>query len=167
MNIEIKDSEYCSIIDDILEDEFFNKLKEIEHHGVSRFDHSLKVSYYSYKVSKLLGLDYEKTARAGLLHDFFLSDEDRSLSDRFISTFNHSKKAVFNATEHFNVCDKEVDIIKSHMFPASLSIPKYAESWIVNLTDKYVAMNEFSEKFGYRLSYATNLMLLVFINYIR
>lgn len=167
MNIEINDSNFYNIVNDILEDEIFCQLKEIEHHGVNRFDHSLKVSYYSYKISRKLGLDCEKTARAGLLHDFFLSDNNRSFGQRFISTFNHSTKAVFNASEHFNVCTKEKDIIKSHMFPAGLYIPKYAESWIVNFVDKYIAINEFSDKLGYRLSYTTNLLVLMFINYIR
>lgn len=36
---------------------------------------AIKVSYRAYKTAKKLNLDYIKTARAGLLHDFYL-DED-------------------------------------------------------------------------------------------
>ena len=34
--------------------EDFQKLEEIEHHGITRYEHSLKVSYYAYKISKFL-----------------------------------------------------------------------------------------------------------------
>ena len=51
------DIEYNNIVQNILENEEFNKIKKIEHHGISRFDHSLKVSYYAYRVAKFLKLD--------------------------------------------------------------------------------------------------------------
>ena len=77
------DREYRQIVYHILVNEEFHKIKSIEHHGVTRYDHSLKVSYYSYKIAKFLHLDYEETARGGLLHDFFLSNEKRSSKERF------------------------------------------------------------------------------------
>ena len=66
--------DYTILVEDILENEEFNKLDTIEHHGTSRLKHSKRVSYYSYKVCKSLHLDYIAAARAGLLHDFFFSD---------------------------------------------------------------------------------------------
>ena len=73
MNYEEKydDRQYLSIVGDILEDEKFAEMKEIIHHGLDRMGHSLRVSYYSYKISRILGLDYESAARGGLLHDFY------------------------------------------------------------------------------------------------
>ena len=56
-----------NIVGNILDNEEFNQIKRIEHHGTTRFEHSVRVSYYSYKISKLLHLDYVETARAGLL----------------------------------------------------------------------------------------------------
>lgn len=162
-----KDIEYREIVNHILNDEKFNEIKKIEHHGISRFDHSLKVSYYSYKISKFLKLDSEEVARGGLLHDFFLSDEDRTMKDRFISTFVHPKKAVINAEKEFSISDKERDIIRTHMFPVNLSLPKYTESWLVNVVDKCVGFNEFCHKFGYRIAYGINVYLLFVINIIR
>ena len=50
------------------------KMSEITHHGLDRKSHSIRVSYYSYKISKALGLDYKSTARAGLIHDFFFEN---------------------------------------------------------------------------------------------
>lgn len=158
------DNEYTNIVGHILDSEEFNKIRDIEHHGISRFDHSLKVSYYSYKVAKALKLDYYDVARAGLLHDFFLSDDERTLKDRFLSTFVHPKKAEQNADQIFGINDREADIIRTHMFPVNLAVPRYAESWVVNFVDKVVGTYEFSKKFGYKLSYAANLYLIFLFN---
>ena len=68
------DGEYNQIVYDILNNEEFKKLKNIEHHGMTRYDHSLRVSYYSYVLAKKIGLDYVLVSRAGLLHDFFFND---------------------------------------------------------------------------------------------
>lgn len=155
-----KDEKYLNLVDNILNNDEFNKIKSIEHHGTTRFDHSMRVSYYSYKISKFLHLDYIETARAGLLHDFFLSDEDRNVKDRFVSTFVHPKEAVDNSIRVFGVNEKELDIIRTHMFPINISIPKYAESWIVSLVDKVIGTYEFSKKFGY----IANIYLLFLLN---
>jgi len=166
MKLSDKDRTYNSIVNDILNNEEFNKIKSIEHHGVSRFDHSVKVSYFSYKLAKILGLNYEEVARAGLLHDFFLND-NQTTKEKITSTFVHPKKAMKNAVDHFNVNEKEQDIIKSHMFPLNASVPKYAESWVVNVIDKVVGTYEFTKKFGYKLVYVANLYVLFFMNVIK
>ena len=165
MNIDINnDKEYANIISHILSNDEFSKIKKIEHHGTTRYMHSLRVSYYSYKIAKLLHLSYEETARAGLLHDFFLSDVNRTSLDRFISTFTHPKKAVEHTSEYFDITDKEADIIQAHMFPFYVTLPKYAESWIVNTVDKIVGALEFSKKFSYKFNYAGNIAVLFLIN---
>lgn len=166
MNINKLDKEYLEIVDYILNDEEFLKLKKCEHHGISRFDHSLKVSYKAYKFAKKNGLDYKAVAVGGLLHDFFI-EENVGLKDKFLSMINHSLKAEINALEKFNVSPKEADIIRSHMFPINTIVPKYKESWIVSLYDKKVALGEFSFKLGYKLRYASNLTFLLLFNLIK
>lgn len=165
--MEIQDVEYLELVKNILSNEEFDRLKEIEHHGTTRFCHSLKVSYFSYQVSKVLHLDYQEVARAGLLHDFFLSDPDRTKKERFLSTFTHPKYAVLNACKYFDLTDKEKNIIESHMFPLYISLPKYAESWIVSSVDKVVGTYEFCQKFKHQISYATNFFFIVLLNTIR
>lgn len=162
-----KNKDYLSIVDNILNNEEFNSIGCIEHHGTNRLDHSIKVSYYSYKITKILKLDYEQTARAGLLHDFFLSEEDRTFKDRFVSTFVHPKKSVENSSRVFGITDKEENIIRAHMFPLYTALPKYAESWVVSLVDKAVGLHEFSVKFSYKLSYATNLFIILLLRNIK
>ena len=167
MSSHKKDLQYMSIVNNILDNDEFSKIKKIEHHGISRYDHSLKVSYYSYKIAKVLHLDYEQTAVGGLLHDFFLSPENRTQKERLKSVFTHPKQAVAMARTQFELTKKEEDMIRSHMFPINLSVPKYAESWIVSLVDKCVATNEFAIKFRFRLKYAYNLFLLFAISFIK
>lgn len=157
------DENYYYIVEDILENNEFNKLETIEHHGTNRLTHSKRVSYYSYEICKKLHIDYISAARAGLLHDFFISKKERTKKDRIISFFIHPKKALETATKHFELNDKEKNIIESHMFPANIVLPKYLESWIVSLTDKIVGTYEFLEKISLRHLYVPNLYLLLLI----
>ena len=74
------DIEYSMIVKDILENDEFAKMANIEHHNSTRLDHMMKVSYYSYVVAKALKLKYREVARAGLLHDFYFgrtTDHDK------------------------------------------------------------------------------------------
>lgn len=153
-----KEDEFKILINDILNNEDFMKINEIEHHGTTRLAHSLRVSYYSYYIAKKMKLNYIDVARAGLLHDFFMSYEDRTKKEKFFSTFTHPKYALINATNSFKLNNREKNIIRSHMFPLNLSIPKYAESWLVSLVDKCVATYEFACYYKYQLSYATNYL---------
>jgi len=161
------DNDYLNIIDDILYNNEFKKIDSSIHHGLSRLDHSLRVSYYSYKLSKILFLDYKEVARAGLLHDFFVTKE-LSRKERTISAFVHPKKALANSTKFFNLSEKEKNIIEAHMFPlVPNKIPKYMESWIVSLVDKIVASYEFSYSYGSKAlcklpnAYVVSLLLLL------
>ena len=165
-NIE-DNKEFISIVKDILDNNKFMKLKECIHHGTSRYEHSLRVSYYSYKVTKTLKLNYIETARGGLLHDFFFSCEERTTKDRFISTFTHPEKALDTAKSHFELSDKEKNMIRSHMFPINFSVPKYAESWIVSIVDKFVATSELSLKYKFKFRYAYNVILLFVLGFIK
>ncbi|MEG0826347.1 MAG: HD domain-containing protein [Bacilli bacterium] len=163
-NIE-EDNEYVNIVSSILYNDKFNEIRNIEHHGITRYDHSVKVSYYSYKLAKSLKLNYKEVARGGLLHDYYITDVNSDFKDRVKSTFLHPKIALKTATNNFSVSEMEADIIKSHMFPITLVIPKYAESWLVNGVDKLIGFSEFCKKFSYRFCYITNLALLFIINF--
>ena len=160
------DTLYYRIVKDILLDNEFKKIDKCIHHGLSRFDHSCRVSYYSYKITKALKLNYVDTARAGLLHDFFLSENNTS-KEKIKSMFVHSKKSLENSEELFYLSDREKDIIYTHMFPLNINrVPKYLESWIVSIVDKVVATYEFNLtlKNKCKLRYRNAMVvLLVFI----
>ena len=105
-----QDQNYLDIVNHILNNEEFGKIKTIEHHGITRYEHSLKVSYYSYLISKSLRLDYEDVARGGLLHDFFLDGDERSARKKFFDTFTHPKRALKTSIDNFNVNEIEKNI---------------------------------------------------------
>ena len=162
-----KDKEYKKIIKDILRNIEFKKLYNIEHHGISRMEHSIKISYYSYKIAKKLGMDYISVARGGLLHDFFLDGDERNYTRRFLDTFTHPKKALNTSIKHFNTNKIEKNIIVSHMFPFYISIPKYKESLLVNLVDKTIGSLEMLRGFAYKFKYQFNytyVFILLLIN---
>lgn len=160
------DKDYINIVKDILANDKFKKIDYCKHHGLSRMDHSLRVSYYSYKFAKKHNMDYVKMARAGLLHDFFV-DSDLTEKQMKISAFLHHTVALTNSCKYFELSDKEKDIIVKHMFPLTpFRIPRYIESYIVSIVDKIVATYEFSltipvalkKKMG---SYSTSIFLFM------
>ena len=69
------DLSFNILVNDILENDKFKKIDNYRHHGMTRLEHSVKVSYYSYKIAKKLRLNYRAVARAGLLHDFFVVED--------------------------------------------------------------------------------------------
>ena len=151
-----KDKDYKKIVKDIFRNSNFKKLYNIEHHGISRMEHSIKISYYSYKIAKKLGMDYVSVARGGLLHDFFLDGDERTGKWKFFDTFTHPKRALKTTMDNFKVNEIEQNIIVSHMFPIYLSTPKYKESFLVNLVDKVVGFKELLRGFRCKCSYKIN-----------
>lgn len=166
----INDEEYLQIVKSIMENDEFNSLKNIKHHNSNRYHHSLTVSYKSYVIAKFLRLDYDQVARAGLLHDFYLErtvDYGKVKDKVKLFTIGHPEDAINNALKYFPLTMKERDIIRTHMFPLDFHIPKYAESWVVNMVDSVVSIREFALKFKYQISYATNMYLLLLFNFIK
>lgn len=168
MNIN-EDLEYLSLVDDILKHKEFEKTKVINHHGLNRYDHSVRVSYSSYKVAKFLRLDSKEVARAGLLHDFFLVNNKKiSPTEKINTVINHPRYAVAYSEKFFKLNEKEKDIIKTHMFPISINlIPKYAESWIVNIVDNVVAIYEQIYVKNKVLSRYANVFLVALIKFMK
>ena len=156
----IGDKQYKMIVDYILRDKEFCKISSSYHHGTDRLVHSIKVSYYSYLIARRFGLDYETAATAGLLHDFFITDNDKTMKESAKSLFHHAKIASNNAINQFGISEKERNIIETHMFPINPKPPRFIEGWIVSLVDKCVGMCEFGVKFRY----ATSLWLIFAFN---
>lgn len=143
------DHEYMSIVGDLLKNKDLLKLDLITHHHfTTRLVHSIFVSYVSYKITKARGLDYVSTARAGLLHDFFLEERaEVELLGMGSHNAAHPKIALKNAKKVTEINALEKDIILKHMFLCTFSFkaPKYRESFIVSMVDKYCAIQEVSK----------------------
>lgn len=168
MNCYIHDEDYILLVSDILTHTEFQKLQSIVHHGNNRFDHSLRVSYFSYKIGKLLTLDYRKIARAALLHDFFFEENDgEGIKTKINTLMKHPKYALQNAEKYFELSELESDIIVTHMFPIAFRIPKYFESWLVDIVDDVVAVCEKVHVTRHQLSTAMSFVFFCFMNYLR
>lgn len=138
------DKEYVALVADLLRQPAVQKLANYtQHHHSDRLQHSIAVSYDSYRIAKQLHLDYVSTARAGLLHDLFYYDWRTTKFDLGTHAFIHPRVALRNAEKLTRLNSKERDIILKHMFGATLAVPKYAESLIVSLVDDYEAEHEF------------------------
>jgi len=160
--------EYFSLVQDILDNDEFQKLSDIVHHGSNRLDHCLRVSYWSYLVSKALHLDYEKVTRAALLHDFFFEvNEKAKQKDRISTLIKHPTYALENSLKYFELTEMEQDIISTHMFPINFRIPKFIESWLVDVIDDVVAIYEKSYIVRKQLSASMSFLFIVIINYLR
>ncbi len=137
--------EFKSIIKDITSNENILALKErIQHASNSRFYHCLCVSYYTYVICKKLGLDYTSAARGAMLHDFYYYDwRDKHVEgQKKFHAFRHPRIALNNAKDLFELNEIEQDIIVKHMWPLTIILPTYKESYIVTLVDKYCATYE-------------------------
>lgn len=143
------DDEYLDIVNEILSNDEFKKRLEYHHHEKrSVYTHSLIVSFYSYKVAKVLKLDYESAAIGGLLHDFYYNDWQKNITKGFknMHGFTHAYQALENSRKIFPeyMTDKVSDIIIKHMFPLNIRPPKYAESWVITCVDKAISFEIFA-----------------------
>ncbi|BEP29552.1 HD domain-containing protein [Helicovermis profundi] len=135
---------YMSLVDDIINNPAVIDMKNYIHHGkINCFEHSLHVSYLSYRLSKKLKLDYTSSSRGGFLHDFYLYDWHIKNERKGLHGFTHSKESLKNAEKIFNLSDKEKDIILKHMWPLNIKFPAYKESFLVCFVDKYCAIKEY------------------------
>lgn len=133
-------TEYHDAVRGVIDSDEMQKLKEYSHHHcMTRFQHCLNVSYYSYLLCRKLGFNAEQAARAGLLHDLY-EDCPKCTRSHLV---NHPEEALRNALSSFKLSKVEQDIILKHMWPIRRGLPKYPESMVVMMTDKYIALVEY------------------------
>jgi len=139
---------YYDCIADIIDSEELERLKQITHHiSTTRFQHCVNVSYYSYILCRKFRLNARSAARAGLLHDLFFYDRKEYNSSREKGQPHHSRMhsevALKNASELTDITLLEKDMIEKHMWPMTLKMPRYKETYIITVIDKYCAVLEF------------------------
>lgn len=144
----MKDEDCIKLVDRELEElrknSRFDQMKESIQHGCTTvYEHCISVAYTSCLIAKKTNanVDYKSLIRGALLHDYFLYDWHNNTGEG-LHGFTHPKKALKNAKEDFVINKIEEDIIVKHMFPLTLKIPKYKESWIVTTADKIVSLRE-------------------------
>ena len=165
--------EFREIIHDLIQNETVQEMNNyIQHCDTTCFEHCRNVAYYSYLICKRYGLDYKSAARGGMLHDLFLYDwrkSQRQVALEGLHAFVHPKIALLNSMKLFDLNDIEKDVILKHMWPLTIRPPKFKESYIITMVDKYCAMEEsyhyFKKKYKvqklYRYAYLFLSMLII------
>lgn len=154
-NKEIEDLVFKSYLEEMLQKKKFLKMNRyIQHGNTSCLLHSIAVSYYSYRLCKILKMKvHEKELiRGALLHDYFLYDWHQKYKPRKNVGLHgriHPRIALFNARRDFKINYLEADIIEKHMFPLTFYPPKYRESLIICLVDKVCSVYETFSKNAY------------------
>ena len=138
--------EFYPLVKELLQTDEVQALKNFTHHKMTtRFQHSLNVSYYNYRVCRLFRLDATSAARAGLLHDLYHYDTAHYVSsDHSIRHSSyHPMVALEGASQLLQLNEREQDMIENHMWPVTSARPKYAETYVITFVDKYCALIEY------------------------
>jgi len=144
-------------ISDLLDTEVVKEMSSfIQHGNTTTLEHCILVSYLSFRICKLTGLNYYAAARGALLHDLYLYDwHDLKIDIKNfreilkLHGFTHPKKALDNANSHFELSVMEMDIIHRHMFPLTPIPPSYLEGFVVCAMDKVAALMEMTGICGF------------------
>lgn len=161
---KVKDKEisFDKIVNNIVNTDKFNELKSESHHGLTRYIHTMRVSKYTYKITKALNMDYVSATKAALLHDYFTIKDFNGI-EGIKRGIEHPNIAYNNAIKDFELNKKEKNAITSHMFPLGHEFPKYKESWVLTVVDKCVATYELTK---YKFSNAISIYMLFIFNMI-
>mgnify|MGYP005766812809 CR=1 FL=1 len=164
-------TEFFDIINDIISNKTVQEMKKYRQHcNTSCFKHCMQVAYFTFIACKALKLDYVSATRAAMIHDLFLYDWRKKYRDielPGLHAFVHPEIALKNANKIFDLNDKEKDVIRKHMWPVTFAFPRYRESYIVTIMDKYSACMEtylyIQEKLKRKTFYKTAYIFLSLI----
>lgn len=131
-------------MDELLADEKIKQMSNyIQHGDTTCLMHCKTVAYESvvFACKFHVKVDMKSLIRGALLHDYFLYDwHNQRLGN--LHGFHHPGIALKNAMRDYELTEIEMDIIRKHMFPLTLYLPKYRETVIVCLMDKYCTIKE-------------------------
>lgn len=130
---------------EILKSNKYKRLKEFRHHGnMTVMDHSIRVAEMSWRIVEFFHIKCNRKdlIQGCLLHDYFLYDWHEIKNRMRLHGFRHPKIALENAERDFEIDKVEADMIEKHMWPLTIRLPKYKETWVIILSDKLVAISD-------------------------
>lgn len=130
---------------DILNSEGMHIEKNCLQHGqISVYEHSYMVAVLCVELAIICRIraDMRALVRGALLHDYFLYDWHEKDKSHRLHGFIHAERALKNAECDFWLTDIERNMIRAHMFPLNLVLPRYRESVILCIADKICATRE-------------------------
>lgn len=145
MSTNNKDVFYQEVNELLLDPKVRHMSSFAQHYGTNTLKHSLNVARASFNLAERLKweIDERELARGALLHDYYqYSFKETNLSAYKHGT-GHPAVAAKKADHDFGLTNKEMNIIKSHMWPLTLlTPPRSKEAALVCMADKYIATKE-------------------------
>lgn len=139
-------TEFKELLQEFLVHEQINEMKKyIQHGNTSTYLHCIQVAYHSYCLANRLPFRYDirSVVRGAMLHDFYLYDWHIPDPSHRLHGYVHPGFALKNARRYFKLNQIEEDIIRTHMWPLTLTkLPIYKESLLVCLVDKFCSLAE-------------------------
>jgi uncharacterized protein len=117
----------------------------VQHGRISTYEHCMRVATASYWLSRRLHLggDEESLIRGAFLHDFYLYDWHHCAGITRWHGFTHPRIALHEAQRYYPLNATEKQIIRSHMWPLTLTCPPACrEAVVVCLADKWCSLAE-------------------------
>ena len=144
MNRKLEHARFQKLITELAEDGRTLRMKRyIQHSNKSTYDHCMDVARHSFFFAKRLHLNVDEVAlvRGAFLHDYYLYDwHDHG---DHLHGYHHPDIAVANACRDFQLSEKEAGIIRSHMWPLTLTkVPTSKEAAVVCFVDKVCSLRE-------------------------
>ena len=140
-------------------------MKTCKHHGIDRYDHSFRVAYHTYKVTKRWKLNYQSATKAAFLHDFFI---DEVKEENAIGRLQkHPAIAAKNAKDYFGLTEMEENMIQTHMFPVTMRPPKTREGWILDVVDDVASIYERFISVKSKIPATANIIIMLLITMIK
>lgn len=137
---------FIELIENILFTEEIQSMAQYEQHlEIDRLQHIVSVAYLVYVICKKYGLNYKDATRAAIMHDLVYYDWRNGETGRWhkLHGYRHPNLACLNAKELCgNLTEIEEDAIRRHMWPLTVTPPRFKEGWIVIFSDKYCATRE-------------------------
>ncbi len=142
----------------IVHKDYYKFLKEelskyIQHGNTTVFKHSRDVAFNAYKFANAFhnrfhtSFDFESLVNACYMHDMFMYDWHEKSTEHRLHGYTHPKVAALNAERYCYASDKETEMIKTHMWPLTITkIPKSREAWVLSLCDKATTIAEVFSK---------------------
>lgn len=128
---------FLSCVEDLINTPEVQSMRQFLHHpGANCYEHSVFVAYVAFRLARRFGWDYRACARAGLLHDFYLYQWWGGAYEGSM-VLDHPEAALRNAMRLTHLTEKEQNIIRAHMWPLALHMPRSREAWAVSLVDKF------------------------------
>ena len=132
----------------LLSDPKVRRLREFpQHHGSNTLTHCIAVAKRSFELAERFGwkISERELAHSAMLHDYYLYDIKEQGLSAYVHGTSHPAVAIQNAKQDFTLTDREISMIRSHMWPLTfLHPPRSKEAALLCIADKDIAVREFA-----------------------